>query len=108
MNLSKYGKRKRAEELGIDTREKKEINKYYDSQYECNNSGILLIPTQINEFGQLSGSELFNHSESHHNVTTNRNINENKQEVCIFNETLSKNLFEEEIYHESTPVPTIT
>ncbi|EAK88369.1 hypothetical protein [Cryptosporidium parvum Iowa II] len=105
MNLSKYGKRKRTEDLGIYTCEKKEIDKFYASQYECNNSGILLIPTQNNEFGQLSNSELFNHSELQ-KVTVDRNI-ENKQEVCIFDETLSKNLFEEEIVRNSTPTPTI-
>ncbi|POM82153.1 hypothetical protein CmeUKMEL1_00970 [Cryptosporidium meleagridis] len=105
MNLSKYGKRKRTEYSGIYSCEKKEIDKFYDSQYECNNSGILLITTQINELEQPSDSELFNHSE-HQKVTVDRNI-ENRQEVCIFDETLSKNLFEEEIVHNSTPTPTI-
>ncbi|OII74694.1 uncharacterized protein cubi_00247 [Cryptosporidium ubiquitum] len=108
MNLSKCGKRKRTEELGLETWEKKETLNKDDSQYECNNSGILLIPTQIDEFKQLkNSSELFIHSEGLHDFTVNRGITENKHEICIFDETLSKNLLEEEILHNSTPIPTI-
>lgn len=109
MNLSKYRRRKAEESELKAAQEKKEVlSEYCDLQYECNNSGILLIPTQINDFEQLNRSpDVICHVESPHNITVNSKTAENKHEVCIFDEVLSSNLFEEGILHNSTPTPTI-
>lgn len=107
MNLSKYRKwRAEESELKADKEKKAISSEYCDLQYECKNSGILLIPTQINDFEQLNNSpDIIGHLESPHNPTENCNVTESKHEVCIFDDLLSNNLFEEGILHNSTPTP---
>ncbi|KAJ1610922.1 hypothetical protein OJ253_1013 [Cryptosporidium canis] len=95
------------EETEIITSEKNGIfDEYCDLQYECNNSGIILVPSQINELELKNSSDLVEHSDSQHEHCVVGSVIENN-EVCIFDEALSNNLFEEGILCNSTPIPTI-
>ncbi|KAJ1605857.1 hypothetical protein OIY81_1340 [Cryptosporidium canis] len=95
------------EETEIITSEKNGIfDEYCDLQYECKNSGIILVPSQINELELKNSSDLVEHSDSQHEHCVVGSVVENN-EVCIFDEALSNNLFEEGILCNSTPIPTI-
>ncbi|KAF7456157.1 hypothetical protein HWI79_3317 [Cryptosporidium felis] len=112
MELRHYEKRKKKCEKNSFYNSESQNSNFYNeennSYYKCTNSGVLLLPTQIDEFKQEGSPQISDKFEKEKRILEKGEVNKNvKNEFCIFDEILTRNSLDCGILRNSTPITSI-